>query len=289
MTNNTNPNELKLKAELIRKRILEVVNDAKGGHIGGDMSCVNLLTVLYFAKLRVDPGNPKMDDRDRFVMSKGHSVEALYVTLESAGFIPNEILDTYGKYDSALGGHPTNTTPGIEVNSGALGHGLSIGAGMALAAKMDGKSYKTYVLMGDGEQAEGSVYEAAMAASHYKLDNLVAFIDRNGLQISGHTEEVMALEPIDRRWEAFGWDVSHANGDCIEDLLRAIDGIDTGNGKPHLIIMKTTKGRGVSFMENVLKWHHGIPSEEEVEEALAEIENRIDSIRTQFEKQDKEQ
>ncbi len=187
---------LELQSEKNRKRLVEIVYKAKAGHIGGDLSCLNVLTALYFDIMRVWPDKPKETKRDRFVMSKGHCVEALYVTLEAKGFISHEVTDTLGEFGSILSGHPTIEVPGIEVNSGALGHGLSIGVGMAIAAKMDKADYKTYVLMGDGEQGEGSIYEAAMAGNQYKLDNLVAIIDRNRLQISGTTEEVMSLMPF---------------------------------------------------------------------------------------------
>lgn len=209
------------------------------------------------------------------MLSKGHCVESLYVTLESKGFIAPGVLETLGKYKSILSGHPTIEVPGIEVNTGALGHGLSIGVGMSIAAKMDKKDYKTYVLMGDGEQGEGSIYEAAMAASHYKLDNLVAIIDRNHLQISGNTENVMSLDSIRDRWTAFGWDVKEMNGDEIEDIVATFNGIDYSNHRPHLLISNTTKGKGVSYMENVAKWHHGVPSAEQYETAIKEISERI--------------
>lgn len=239
---------------------------------------MNMLTALYFHVMNVDPKNPKWEDRDRFVMSKGHCVEALYSVLENRGFITKELTDTYGAFDTPLAGHPTIEVPGIEVNSGALGHGLPIGVGMAIAAKMDKKSWKTFVLMGDGEQGEGSIYEAAMAASHYKLDNLVAIIDRNGLQISDTTENVMALESFSARWGAFGWDVIEINGDNMEEIVAAFEKMDYQNGKPHLIVSRTTKGRGVKLMENILKWHHGVPTQAEYEEAIAEIEARIESL-----------
>ena len=187
---------LELQSEKNRKRLVEIVYKAKAGHIGGDLSCLNVLTALYFDIMRVWPDKPKETKRDRFVMSKGHCVEALYVTLEAKGFISREVTDTLGEFGSILSGHPTIEVPGIEVNTGALGHGLSVGVGMAMAAKMDKADYKTYVLMGDGEQGEGSIYEAAMAGNQYKLDNLVAIIDRNRLQISGTTEEVMSLESM---------------------------------------------------------------------------------------------
>ena len=263
------------QAERKRKRLIWIVYKAKAGHIGGDLSCLNVLTALYFSIMNVDSKNPKMKNRDRFIMSKGHCVESLYVTLESKRFISTETINTLGEYKSVLSGHPTIEVSGIEVNSGALGHGLSIGNGMALAAKMNNDTYKTYVLMGDGEQGEGSIYEAAMSANQFKLDNLVAIIDRNGLQISGATEEVMALENMRQRWESFGWEVLEMNGDDMEDIINVIGTIDFNNGKPHIIISHTTKGKGISYMENVLKWHHGVPSAEQYELAIEEISNRI--------------
>ena len=215
-----NVKELELLAEKNRKRLVEVVYAAKAGHIGGDLSCLNVMTALYFHVMKgLNPAEPKAADRDRFVLSKGHCVEALYVTLEAKGFLAPEVLDTLGKFGSILSGHPTIEVPGIEVNSGALGHGLSIGVGMAIAEKMNRNAYlantpttptptyRTYVLMGDGEQGEGSIYEAAMAGNKYQLDNLVAIIDRNHLQISGDTEDVMPIDSIKERWSAFGWDV----------------------------------------------------------------------------------
>jgi transketolase len=223
--------------------LVEIVYKAKAGHIGGDLSCLNVLTALYFDIMRVWPDKPKETKRDRFVMSKGHCVEALYVTLEAKGFISREVTDTLGEFGSILSGHPTIEVPGIEVNTGALGHGLSVGVGMAMAAKMDKADYKTYVLMGDGEQGEGSIYEAAMAGNQYKLDNLVAIIDRNRLQISGTTEEVMSLESMRDRWTAFGWDVLEMNGDEMEDIIRTFRSIDYTNKKPHLLISHTTKGK----------------------------------------------
>ena len=270
--------ELKLQAEKGRRRLIEIIYSANAGHTGGDLSCLNMMTALYFDILNIDPQNPKMEERDRFVLSKGHCVEALYVTLEARGFIKKELTDTLGKYLSPLAGHPTIEVPGIEVNSGALGHGLPIGVGMAIAAKMDGKQYHTFVMMGDGEQGEGSIYEAAMAGSHYKLDNLVAIIDRNMLQISGCTEDVMALEDMNARWTAFGWDVIEVNGDDMEDIISKISAIDWNCKKPHLIISHTTKGKGVSYMENVAKWHHGVPTEEQYAQALAEIDERIKEL-----------
>lgn len=271
--------ELALRSEEIRKRLLEVVYRAKAGHIGGDLSSLNVLTALYMRVMNVDPENPKMDGRDRFIMSKGHCVEALYCVLEAKGFITKELVDTYGEYMSVLAGHPTVEVPGIEFNSGALGHGLSLGVGCAIAAKMDGKGYRTFVLMGDGEQGEGSIYEAAMAGSNYGLDNLVAMIDRNGLQISDTTENVMRLESIDERWSAFGWDVVDVDGNDMGAIVNCLEGIDYANGKPHMVVLHTTKGYHVSFMENVLKWHHGVPTEEQYNVAMAEITKRIEELK----------
>ena len=282
-----NVKELELLAEKNRKRLVEVVYAAKAGHIGGDLSCLNVMTALYFHVMKnLNPVEPKAAERDRFVLSKGHCVEALYVTLEAKGFLAPEVLDTLGKFGSILSGHPTIEVPGIEVNSGALGHGLGIGVGMAIAAKMNARhtstpgsknsaNWKTYVLMGDGEQGEGSIYEAAMAGHKYQLDNLVAIIDRNHLQISGDTEDVMPIDNIKERWSAFGWDVIEMNGDSMEDIVKTFDAIDYENKKPHLLVSNTTKGRGVSFMEGIAKWHHGVLNEEQCKEAVKEIEERI--------------
>lgn len=269
---------LQLQSEINRKRLLELVFKAKAGHIGGDLSCLNVLTALYFNTLNINPSNPADPDRDRFILSKGHCVEALYVTLEARGYYGRELTDTLGEFGSVLSGHPTIDVPGIEVSSGALGHGLSVGVGMAIAAKMDGKAYKTYVLMGDGEQGEGSIYEAAMSANQYHLDNLVAIIDRNHLQISGNTEDVMAIDSITERWTAFGWDVRSIDGDDVNAIAKALKEIDFTNGRPHLLISESTKGKGVSFMENVAKWHHGVPNEEQYVTAIGEIECRINEL-----------
>ena len=289
---NMNVKELELLAEKNRKRLVEVVYAAKAGHIGGDLSCLNVMTALYFHVMKnLNPAEPKAAERDRFVLSKGHCVEALYVTLEAKGFLAPEVLDTLGKFGSSLSGHPTIEVPGIEVNSGALGHGLSIGVGMAIAEKMNRNAYlantptnptptyRTFVLMGDGEQGEGSIYEAAMAGNKYQLDNLVAIIDRNHLQISGDTEDVMPIDSIKERWRAFGWDVISMNGDSMEDIVKTFDAIDYTNKKPHLLISNTTKGKGVLFMEGIAKWHHGVLNEEQCKAAVAEIEKRIESFK----------
>ena len=267
--------ELQLTAERNRRRLVEVVYHGGAGHIGGDLSCLNVMTALYNRVMNVSPEKVKDASRDRFILSKGHCVEALYTVLEQCGFIDAALLNTLGQYGSVLSGHPTIEVNGIEVNSGALGHGLSIGVGMAIAARMKGELWHTYVMMGDGEQGEGSIYEAAMAGGHYHLDNLVAVIDRNHLQISGNTEDVMAIEDIRQRWTAFGWDVKEMNGDEMQSIVETFDSIDYQNGKPHLLISNTTKGKGVSYMENVASWHHGMPNEEQYQQAIAEISERI--------------
>lgn len=276
-----NKQELKTKQEQLRQRVMMLIYSGHTGHTGGDLSVLNVLTVLYNRVLNVDPKQPKMPHRDRFVLSKGHCAEALYCVLCDKGFFPECELEEYGKDYAHLGGHPTVDIPGVEINTGALGHGLSAGVGMALGAKLSDEDWKTWVVMGDGEQAEGSIYEAAMAANKYHLDHLVAIIDRNGLQISGSTEEVMPLESIRARWSAFGWDVKEMDGDSIDNIVDTMDGIDFKNGRPHLIISHTTKGHGVSFMENVAKWHHGVPSEEQYQQAMKEINERIGHESTQ--------
>lgn len=273
--------ELQLTAERNRRRLVEVVYHGGAGHIGGDLSCLNVMTALYNRVMNVSPEKVKDASRDRFILSKGHCVEALYTVLEQCGFIDAALLNTLGQYGSVLSGHPTIEVNGIEVNSGALGHGLSIGVGMAIAARMKGELWHTYVMMGDGEQGEGSIYEAAMAGGHYHLDNLVAVIDRNHLQISGNTEDVMAIEDIRQRWTAFGWDVKEMNGDEMQSIVETFDSIDYQNGKPHLLISNTTKGKGVSYMENVASWHHGMPNEEQYQQAIAEISERIAHLEQQ--------
>lgn len=271
---------LKLISAKNRKRLIDIIYHAGAGHTGGDLSCLNTLTVLYHHYMNISRFNLEDEGRDRFVLSKGHCVEALYAVLESKGIISPELVDTLGKFGSPLAGHPLNTIPGIEVNSGALGHGLSFGLGMAIAAKMDGKPYRTIVLMGDGEQEEGSIYEAAMAAPHYKTGNLIAIIDRNKLQISGTTEDVMPIEDIRARWEAFGWEVLDMNGDDIDDIVQVLDSIDTKSDIPHLVVAHTTKGYGVSYMENVAKWHHGVPTAEQYGLAVSELEREIVEIQS---------
>lgn len=269
---------LRLKAEEIRRRVLEIIYLAKGGHTGGSLSIVDILTALYFEILNIDPKHPDKPDRDRFILSKGHSVEALYCVLGEAGFFEDTVLDTYGRFNSILAGHPTRKVPGVELNSGALGHGLSVGVGMAIAFKMDNASQRVFVLMGDGEQGEGSIYEAAMAGSHYKLDNLITIIDRNRLQISGNTEDIMTLEPLRSRWESFGWEVTEVDGHNLADLIGTLKMIPIKQNKPHLVLANTIKGKGISFLENNAKWHHGVPDKEHFLQAMDEITNRIDQL-----------
>ncbi|WP_440110972.1 transketolase [Paenibacillus sp. QZ-Y1] len=270
--------ELKVKAAQIRMDLLTIIHRAKTGHTGGSLSNTDILTALYYEIMNIDTANSKWENRDRFIASKGHSVESLWCVLADRGFFPKEELETYSQFGTRLIGHPNNKVPGIEMNTGALGHGLPISVGMALAAKRDGRSYRVFCLMGDGEQAEGSNWEAAMAGAHYKLDNLVGIIDRNQLQISGTTEEVMGLEPLDEKWAAFGWNVVSINGNDMEELVQAFRAAPEVPGKPTLILANTTKGRGVSFAENVPAWHHHVPNDEELALALAELSASIEEL-----------
>jgi transketolase len=270
--------ELEKKAVEVRKRTVEIIYKASDGHTGGSLSAVDILVALHFRVMNIDPENPEMKGRDRFIMSKGHSVESYYSVLEKRGFISSELVDTYGKYNSLLAGHPTRKVPGIELNSGALGHGLSVGVGLALAAKRSGENYRTYVLMGDGEHGEGSIMEAAAAAGHYKLDNLVAIIDRNQLQISGRTEEVCAVDDLEGKYRACGWNVIHCDGHNMSELLKCFQEAVMLNEKPTIVIAHTVKGKGVSFMENQAKWHHKVPTNEQVEQAFEELNKRMEEI-----------
>jgi transketolase len=278
VTNQTSTRELRLQAARTRKRLLEIIYRAGAGHTGGSLSSVDILTCLYSGIMNINPANLSDPSRDRFIMSKGHSVESLYCVLNEVGFIDNKILDTYGEYNTILAGHPTRKVPGVEVNSGALGHGLPVGVGMALGARLDSLPFRVFVLMGDGEQGEGSIYEAAMSASHYKLDNLVAIIDRNRLQISGNTEHVMAIDPVRERWQSLGWEVLECDGHAMDQLLETFQSIPRQIGKPHLVIANTVKGKGVSYMENQAKWHHGVPKKEQFEQAIEEINTIINEI-----------
>lgn len=251
--------------------MLQLIHHAGAGHTGGGLSCIDILNVLYHRVLRVDPANWPAPDRDRYVQSKGHCVEALYTVLADRGFFPDSDLDTVCQYRSPYVGHPTRKIRGIEFNTGALGHGLPICLGLALAARMQGAPWRVFTLLGDGELAEGSNWEAAMAAAHYRLDHLVAILDHNTLQITGRTRDVMSNEPLEDKWRAFGWAVRSCDGHDYAALTAALTA-PPPPGQPLLVIANTVKGRGVSFMENVGKWHHGVPTDAELGRALAELE-----------------
>ncbi len=263
--------ELELKSFRLRRQLLEVIFNAGAGHTGGGLSCLDILNVLYNRILRVSSETFSDANRDRYVQSKGHSVEALYVVLADRGYFPAADLETVCRYQSPYVGHPTRKIHGIEMNTGALGHGLPICLGMALAAKMDAAPYRVFTLLGDGELAEGSNWEAAMAAAHHKLDNLAAILDHNTLQITGHTRDICSNEPLDEKFRAFGWTVRTVNGHDYTALTNALT-YPPEPGKPLFIIANTVKGKGVSFMENIAKWHHGVPSDAELNQALKELD-----------------
>jgi transketolase len=265
--------ELRKKAACIRRDLLTMIYRAKAGHTGGALSSTDILTALYYGAMRVDPNNPEWDGRDYFVLSKGHSVEGLYCILADLGFYDKAELETFCQFGSRFIGHPNNKIPGIEMNTGALGHGLPVAAGMAKGLKMSGRANRVYVLMGDGELAEGSLWEAAMAASHYKLDNLTAVIDRNRLQISGDTENVMSQEPLAERWTAFGWQVVELDGNDMAALVEEFRKAPAA-GRPRMIIARTVKGKGVKEMENIAKWHHGVPDAELFASAMAQFDEQ---------------
>ncbi|HEX9047236.1 MAG TPA: transketolase [Verrucomicrobiae bacterium] len=263
--------ELQIKAVALRRAMLQLIFNAGAGHTGGGLSCMDILNVLYNRVLRVSPQTFNDRNRDRYVQSKGHCVEALYCVLADRGFFPAADLETVCHYQSHYVGHPTRHIPGVEMNTGALGHGLPICIGMALAGRMDSASYRVFTLLGDGELAEGSNWEAGLAAAHYKLDNLFAILDHNTLQITGHTRDVMCNEPLSDKWRAFGWGVKVVNGHDYAALTAALSQ-PAETGKPTFIIANTVKGKGVSFMENVAKWHHGVPTEAELKQALADLD-----------------
>lgn len=264
---------LRNKAIEIRKLIIEMLAKAGSGHPGGSLSSADIITCLFFAVMRHNVKDPSWSERDRFHLSKGHCCPVLYAALSLCGYFDKKELGNLRKLGSILQGHPDRHTPGIEVASGSLGQGLSVALGMALAARIDGKDYRVYCLMGDGEIQEGNVWEAAMAAAHYKLDNLCAVIDYNRFQIDGRTEVIMGLEPIVNKWEAFGWHVIECDGHNIAELLEAFEKAKKVKSKPTMIIAHTVKGKGVSFMEHVLDFHGRAPTEQEKEIALAELES----------------
>lgn len=271
----TEEKEVKLleeRARQIRRLIIKMLVKAGSGHPGGSLSAADIITCLYFKVMRHDPKNPNCPDRDRFHLSKGHCCPALYAALTEAGYFPLEHLWTLRRLGTILQGHPDRRTPGVEVASGSLGQGLSVALGMSLAGRMDKKNYRVYCLMGDGETQEGNIWEAAMAGSHYACDNLCAIMDYNGFQIDGSTKEIMNLEPVVSKWQAFGWNTIEINGHSINELLAAFERARSFKGKPSIIIAHTIKGKGVSFMENVLDFHGRAPTKEEAEKALKELE-----------------
>lgn len=262
------------KAYELRRDIIEEVYRSRAGHVGGDLSVIDILTVLYYEVMNVSPENWRDENRDRFLLSKGHCVDALYMVLGDRGFFDKqEAMETFSAFGSRYIGHPNTDVPGIEMNSGSLGHGLALGVGMALAAKMDQKSYRTYVVLGDGEMAEGSNYEAMMAAAHYRLDNLCAVVDLNRLQISGATRQVMDSGDLGEKFKSFGWNVIPvADGNHCGQLTEAFREAAAFRGRPSVLLACTVKGKGVSFMEDQKGWHHGVMSREQYETAVRELE-----------------
>lgn len=271
--------QLEITATKVRMGVIEGVYNAKSGHPGGSLSVADVLTYLYFAKMNVDPKNPQMPERDRLVLSKGHTAPALYSVLANRGFFPVEDLKTLRHIGSKLQGHPVmNKVPGVDMSTGSLGQGISAACGMALAAKLDNKSYRTYTVLGDGEVEEGQVWEAAMFAAHNKLDNLVVIVDQNGLQIDGTVEEVAGIEPLDKKFESFGFEVIKIDGHDFNQIESALEKAKTVKGKPTAILAKTVKGKGVSFMENQVGWHGTAPNKEQYEQATAELQAEIDRL-----------
>lgn len=264
--------DLEIKAKEIRRLVVSMIAKAGSGHPGGSLSAADLITALFFAVLRYDPKNPSWPERDRFHMSKGHCAPLWYAVLAESGYFPKEKLMTLRQLGSLLQGHPDRRTPGVEVASGSLGQGLSVALGMSLAARIDKKDYRVYCLMGDGEIQEGNIWEAAMACAHYKCDNLCGILDYNGFQIDGKICNVMGLEPIAAKWQAFGWHTIEINGHNMQEILSAYDEAKTIKGKPGIIIARTVKGKGVSFMENVCDFHGRAPTKEETERALKDLE-----------------
>ena len=269
--------QLKNKANELRIVALEAIYKAQTGHIGGDFSVIDILTCLYNGVMNVSPERVDDPDRDRFVLSKGHSVEAFYAVLADRGYFPTEeFINTFSQFGSKFIGHPNNELPGIEMNTGSLGHGLPVGVGMALAAKLDKKDYRVYVVCGDGELAEGSVWEGFQSGAHFGLDNLICVIDRNRLQISGDTEDVMASGDVGAKLKVYGWDVVDVeDGNDPAQLMAAFEHCKERNGKPHAIVAHTVKGCGVSFIENQAGWHHRVPNKEQYEKALAELKGQV--------------
>ena len=270
-SNSSDIEYLKNKARIIRHLVVKMVSLAGSGHPGGSLSIADIMACLYFKVLRHDPKNPHWENKDRFHLSKGHACPAWYAALAVSGYFPQEELFTLRKLGSILQGHPDRRTPGVDVASGSLGQGLSVALGMALAGKIDKKDYRVYVLLGDGEIQEGNVWEAAMASSHFRLDNLCAIVDYNRFQIDGRVEEVMGLEPLVDKWESFGWHVVQCDGHNVEEILESFDESKSIKRKPTCIIAHTVKGKGVSFMEHVVDFHGRPPTEDEAKKALEEL------------------
>lgn len=271
--------EIKKYAAKVRKHIIDEVYSAASGHPGGSLSCTDILTALYFAEMRIDPKQPLWEERDRFVLSKGHCSPALYGVLAEKGFFPKEDLLTFRKADSYLEGHPSmRYVPGVDMSTGSLGQGISAAVGMAMSGKLDKKDYRVYAILGDGELQEGQVWEASMAAAHYKLDNLTAFLDYNGLQIDGKITDVMSPEPVAGKFEAFGWNAIKVDGHDIEKIIDAVNQAKSTKGKPTIIIAKTIKGKGVSFMENQAGWHGTAPNKEQRDQAIAELDKALTEL-----------
>ena len=267
-----NEQMLKEQARKIRKDIVAMIGQAKSGHPGGSLSAAEIVTYLYFEEMKIDPANPKWEERDRFVLSKGHAAPVLYAALANKGYFPVEELSTLRKIGSHLQGHPDmNKVPGVDMSTGSLGTGISAAVGMALALQMDQKDNYVYALLGDGELQEGQVWEAAMAAGQYKLDHLIAFVDNNGLQIDGNIDDVMSPNPVDQKFAAFGWHVQVIDGHDFRQIADAVAAAKAEQGKPSVIIAKTVKGKGVSYMENQAGWHGSAPSEEQVAQAMSEL------------------
>lgn len=269
----TNEKELEKKANEIRKGIIEAVYKGKSGHPGGSLSIADILSVLYFNEMNINPSNPKWEDRDRLILSKGHCSPALYSALALRGFFDYNDLSTFRNIESKLQGHPDmNKIPGVDMTTGSLGQGLSVANGIAIAGKLDNKEYRVYTILGDGEIEEGQVWEAAMTSSKYKLDNLCVIVDNNNLQIDGTIEEVKSSYPIDKKFESFGFEVININGNEISQIIEALEQARNIKGKPTAIIAKTIKGKGVSFMENQVGWHGKAPNEEQYKLAMEELE-----------------
>lgn len=265
--------QLKRYATTIRKHVIDEIYNAGAGHPGGSLSCTDILTILYFKEMNIDPKNPQWPDRDRFVLSKGHCAPALYGTLGERGFFPKEELVRFRHAESYLEGHPSmRSVPGVDMSTGSLGQGISAAVGMAIAGKIDKKDYRVYAVLGDGEIEEGQVWEACMAAAHYKLDNLTAFLDHNGLQIDGKITDVMSPEPVADKFRAFGWNVITIDGHDYIQIFEAIQEAKKCKGQPTMIVANTIKGKGVSFMENVAAWHGTPPNKEQRDQAMADLD-----------------